>query len=186
LFDVTGKKGWQLTDERLLTVDFEASSRRESAGFTNTVFRTSATYYRKLFDIQMLTASIDIVATHGLDYDQQVVLGGDSGLRGFPLRYQSGTSRALLRLEDRFFTDWYPFHLLRVGFAAFVDAGRTWGEDPRTTPSLGMLYDAGFGLRLSSPKASSGSVVHLDFAFPLNGDPSISGVQVSVKTKASF
>jgi hypothetical protein len=49
-----------------------------------------------------------------------------------------------------------------------------------------MLYDAGFGLRLSSPKASSGSVVHIDFAMPLNGDSSLSGLQVSVRTKASF
>jgi hypothetical protein len=186
MLDFTGRKGWQPSDEELLTLNFEASTRRETAGFTNTVFRTDATYYRKLFESQMLMASADLVATNGLDLDQQVMLGGDSGLRGFPLRYQNGTSRALFRLEDRFFTDWYPLHLLRVGFAAFVDAGRTWGQDPRGTPNLGMLYDAGFGLRLSSPKASSGSVVHIDFAMPLNGDSSLSGLQVSVRTKASF
>lgn len=186
VMDLTARKGWQPDDDRLLTTSFEASTRRETAGFTNTVFRTNATYYRKLADIQMLTASVDLIATNGLDLDQQVVLGGDSGLRGFPLRYQSGTSRALFRLEDRFFTDWYPFHLLRVGYAAFVDAGRTWGRDPRATPGMGMLYDIGFGLRLSSPKASRGSVVHIDFAVPLNGGSSISDLQVSVKTKASF
>lgn len=90
------------------------------------------------------------------------------------------------RVEQRYFTDWYPFRLLRVGYAAFVDAGRTWGEDPRTSPSLGMLYDIGFGVRLSSPRSSSGSVVHIDFAVPLNGESSISGLQVSVRTRASF
>jgi hemolysin activation/secretion protein len=169
-----------------VTPKFEASSRREAAGFTNTVFRTNATCYHKIAGAQMLTASVDLVATDGLDRDQQVVLGGDSGLREFPLRYQSGTSRAMLRLEDRIFTDWYPFHLVRVGYAAFIDAGRTWGQDPRATPGQGMLYDMGFGLRLSSPKASSGSVVHIDFAFPLNGGSTISGLQVNVSTKTSF
>jgi hemolysin activation/secretion protein len=131
-------------------------------------------------------ASFDAVVSNDLDLDQQILLGGDSGLRGFPLRYQAGTSRALLRLEDRFFTDWYPFHLLRVGYAAFIDAGRTWGDDTRATPSLGMLYNVGFGLRLSSPRASSGSVVHIDLAMPLNGPADISGMQLSVKTKATF
>jgi hemolysin activation/secretion protein len=186
LLDVTARKGWLPSDAELLTMEFAASARRESAGFKNTLVSTNATYYRKMFSKQMLTVSLDLMATSGLDLDQQVLLGGDSGLRGYPLRYQSGTSRALLRLEQRHFTDWYPLKLLRVGFAAFFDAGRTWGEDPRGTPSRGMLYDVGLGLRLSSPRSSRGSVVHIDFAVPLNGDESVSGIQVNVKTKGSF
>jgi hypothetical protein len=186
LLDFTANKGWQPSKEELVTTEFDASSRRETLGFTNTVFRANATYYRKMFDSQMLMASFDAVATDQLDLDQQILLGGDSGLRGFPLRYQSGTSRALIRLEDRFFTDWYPFKLIRVGYAAFIDAGRTWGDHLGTTHSLGMLYDIGFGLRLSSPRASSGTVIHIDLAAPLNGPPSLSGLQISVKTKATF
>ena len=46
---------------------------------------------------------------------QQLLLGGDNGLRGYPLRYEAGTSRALLTVEQRVFTDWYPFRLVRVG-----------------------------------------------------------------------
>ena len=44
------------------------------------------------------------------------------------------------------------------------------GTDPRVSQSLGTLYDVGFGLRLSSSRASGKSVVHIDLAFPLNGD----------------
>jgi len=186
LLDFTANKGWQPSEKQLVTTEFDASTRSETQGFTNSVLRANASYYHKIADKQMLMASFDGMVTDQLDLDQQILLGGDSGLRGFPLRYQSGTSRALLRLEDRFFTDWYPFKLVRVGYAAFVDAGRTWGDDPRTSPSLGMLYDVGFGLRLTSPRASSGTVIHLDLAVPLNGPPDISGVQFSVKTKASF
>jgi hypothetical protein len=49
------------------------------------------------------------------------------GLRGYPLRYESGTSRGLLTVEQRFYTDWYPFRLVRFGAAIFGDVGRTWG-----------------------------------------------------------
>jgi len=186
LVDFTALKGWQPSDRQLLTTAFAASTRREAAGFANTSFSANATYYQKTFEKQMFLVSFDALVTRKPDLDQQVLLGGDNGLRGYPLRYQSGTSRALLRLEQRHFTDWYPFHLFRVGYAAFADAGRTWGEDPRATPSQGMLYDIGFGLRLSSPRSSRGSVLHIDFAVPLNGDSSISGLQVNVSTKESF
>jgi hypothetical protein len=186
LLDFTANKGWQPSESQLVTAEFDASTRHETSGFRNTILRANTTYYHKMFDRQMLMASFDAVVTDQIDLDQQILLGGDSGLRGFPLRYQSGSSRALIRLEDRFFTDWYPFKLVRVGYAAFVDAGRTWGEDPRTTPSYGMLYDAGFGLRLSSPRSSSGTVIHIDLAAPLNGPASVGGVQLSVRTKSSF
>jgi hypothetical protein len=76
--------------------------------------------------------------------------------------------------------------LFRVGYAAFLDVGRVSGTDPRASPSLGTLYDVGLGLRLSSPRASGKSVVHIDLAFPLNGDPTIDTMQVIVETKGSF
>ena len=48
-------------------------------------------------------------STDALDPDMQLLIGGDNGLRGYPLRYEAGTSRALLTVEQRFYTDWYPF-----------------------------------------------------------------------------
>jgi hemolysin activation/secretion protein len=73
-----------------------------------------------------------------------------------------------------------------VGYAVFADAGRVSGADPRAAPSLGTLYDVGIGLRLSSPRSSGRSVVHIDLAFPLNGDPSIDSAQLIIETKGSF
>ena len=64
--------------------------------------------------------------------------------------------------------------------------GRVSGTDPRASPSLGTLYDVGLGLRLSSSRASGKSVVHIDLAFPLNGDPTIDTMQLIVETKGSF
>ena len=102
------------------------------------------------------------------------------------LVYSQRLESAVLTLEQRFFTNWYPFRLIRVGYAVFLDAGRVWGNDPRGTPTLGTLYDLGVGLRLTSPRSSGRSVIHVDLAFPLNGDPTIDDVQLIIEKKASF
>ena len=114
------------------------------------------------------------------------MLGGDSGLRGYPLRYQVGEKRLLATAEFRYFTDWYPFRLARVGGAVFADVGRTVGRNPAGGQSLGWLKDVGVGLRFMPTRASGREVVHLDIAFPLDGDPSIDDVQILLESKRSF
>jgi hypothetical protein len=124
-----------------------------------------------------------------LDLEDQILLGGDNGLRGYPLRYQDGTSRALLSLEERYFSNWYPFRLFRVGAAVFFDMGRTWGGAPLTQPnsSLGMLKDAGFGLRFGNARTGLGNVIHVDLAFPFDSGPTnIRKVQFLVQTEQEF
>jgi hemolysin activation/secretion protein len=170
----------------LLLLDTSASARREDAGLRNAVLYSGARYYHRNLGQHLFSASLSTTISQRLDVETQVLLGGDNDLRGYPLRYQSGERSAVLTLEQRFFTDWYPFRLLRVGYAVFFDAGRVWGEDPRGTRSQGMLYDLGVGLRISSPRSSGRSVVHVDLAFPLNGDRSIDDVQLIVEKKASF
>jgi hemolysin activation/secretion protein len=146
----------------------------------------SARYFRRNLEKHLFSVSLSALAGQNLDAERQVLLGGDNGLRGYPIRYQAGEQRAILSVEQRFFTDWYPWNLLRVGYAVFADAGQVRGRDPRAAPSLGTLYDVGIGLRLTSPRASGRSVVHLDLAFPLNGDPTIDKAQLVIETKGSF
>lgn len=186
LLRVDARKGWEPRGGQLLLASAGASTRAEHGGLQNTIVSASTRYYRRNFGNKLFLVSADATTTNRLDTEQQVLVGGDSGLRGYPLRYQSGTKRAVLTLEERFFTEWYPWHLARVGYAAFFDAGRTWGRDPRGKPSLGPLYDVGFGLRLSSPRSSGGSIVHIDLASPLNGDDSIDGLQLNVSTQGTF
>ena len=111
---------------------------------------------------------------------------GDSVEARAYIRYHAGESRTILNVEQRFFTDLYPWRLFRIGWAVFGDVGRVGGRDPRATEPVGTLYDVGAGLRLSSPRASGLNVVHIDLAFPLNADPSIDSVQFVVETKGSF
>ena len=115
-----------------------------------------------------------------------LLLGGDNGLRGYPLRYQSGEQRALLTVEERVYMDWYPFRLFRVGGAVFYDIGRAWGGPFQNPVNPGWLSDVGFGLRILSARSAFGNVLHIDVAFPLNPDPNIHARQFLVKTRANF
>lgn len=115
-----------------------------------------------------------------------LLLGGDNGLRGYPLRYQIGTRRALFTVEERFYTDLYVWRLFRIGGAAFFDLGRAWGGDVVNTVNPGWLGNAGIGLRIVSARAAFSNVLHVDLAFPTNATPDIKKVQFLVKTRASF
>jgi hemolysin activation/secretion protein len=187
LFRFSAERGWEPGGPgRLLLMEMDGSTRREDNGYRNSQVAFGARYYRRNLEKNLFLVTLSTLATRRLDPENQVLLGGDNGLRGYPIRYQAGEKRTILNVEQRFFTDLYPWRLFRVGYAVFADAGRIGGRDPRTTPSLGTLYDVGAGLRLASPRASGRNVVHIDLAFPLNGDPTIDNVQLVVETKGSF
>lgn len=180
-------RGWEPGGTgKLLLVDAEAEARHEGGHTRNVLWQASANYYRRNLGRHLLLVSLNAMASRSLDADRQVLLGGDSGLRGYPLRYQAGRHLAVLTLEQRFHTDLYPLRLLRVGYAAFLDAGRVWGQDPRATDGRGMLYDVGVGLRLTSPRSSSGTVIHVDLAAPLNRGEGVRSTQLLFEAKQSF
>ncbi len=116
----------------------------------------------------------------------QLALGGDTGLRGYPQRYQQGERRALLTLEQRYYTDWYPFRLLRVGGAAFLDVGRAWKGVNQNTVNPGWLSDAGVGLRLAIDRTAFANVLHIDAALPFDRAPGIRNLEIVVRSKLTF
>ena len=114
---------------------------------------------------------MQVDAARNLDPERQLLLGGDSGLRGYPRRYRDGDRRALLSLEQRFYTNLDLFKLVHVGAAVFFDAGRIWYEDAiDATTDSGTLRNIGVGLRLGSSRSAQGSMIHFDIAYPLDGD----------------
>ena len=120
------------------------------------------------------------------DVLDMLLLGGDNGLRGYPLRYQAGDKSALLTLEERLYSNLFVWNLFRVGSAVFVDVGRAWGGPHVNAANPGWLADAGIGLRISSVRVSTKDVLHIDLAFPLNASSDIEKVQLLVKGKTSF
>jgi hypothetical protein len=186
MFKASAGHGLAPSDRSTLLLTSSLSGRLESGEFANTVVEAAMRYYVQQSSRRLFFATLAGSVGKNLDLDNQLLLGGDNGLRGYPLRYQGGTGRALLTVEQRYFTDWYPFRLFRVGGAAFFDIGRTWGDTPVNTPSLGLLKDVGIGLRIGNTRSGLGNVIHIDLAFPLDGDPSIDKVQFLIETKESF
>ncbi|MGC1523379.1 MAG: BamA/TamA family outer membrane protein [Steroidobacteraceae bacterium] len=179
-------RGFELTELQQLFLTSDFSSRIEDGRARNLIADAGAKYYWRWREDWLLFAGLSGTVTDSLDPDMQLLLGGDNGLRGYPLRYESGTSRALFTVEQRFYTDWYPFRLVRVGGAIFADVGRTWGNGVIGNSDPGLLRDVGFGLRLGNTRSGLGNVLHIDFAFPLNNIAGIQRFQFLVQTMQSF
>jgi hemolysin activation/secretion protein len=179
-------RGFDLPYEQQLFLNGIFSSRVEDGRARNLIADCSAKYYWRWHTDWLLYAALSGTVTDSLDPDKQLLLGGDNGMRGYPLRYESGTSRGILTVEQRVFTDWYPFRLVRVGAAAFVDVGRTWGSGVVGNSDPGLLRDVGFGLRLGNTRTGLGNVVHVDLAFPLGNTVGIQKFQFLVQTFQSF
>lgn len=172
--------------KKALLLSASTGGRVESGHAVNALVTVDARYYRTQSPKHLFFATISASAGHELELDNPVELGGNNGLRGYPLRYQTGDSKLLLTVEQRYFTDWYPFRLARIGGAVFADVGRVWGDNPLGDDDQGWLTDIGFGLRIAPTRGSSGKTVHIDIAFPLNGDESIDDVQFLVEAKRGF
>ena len=179
-------RGIELTELQQIFVTSNFSSRIEDGRARNLIADAGARYYWRWRTDWLLYAELSGTVTDSLDPDLQLLLGGDNGLRGYPLRYESGTSRALLTVEQRFYTDWYPFRLVRVGGAIFADVGRTWGSGVIGNSDPGLLRDVGFGLRLGNTRSGLGNVLHIDCAFPLNNIAGIQKFQFLVQTMQTF
>jgi len=186
IFSTYAHDGIDLRPDESLFGSVHASGRIEGDTLRNGVLTAEARYYRRTTGKLKFFATVNGTVTENLDAETQLLLGGDNGLRGYPLRYQAGTALALLTLEERYYTNWYPFRLFHVAGAAFFDMGRTWGTDITGATSDGLLKDVGIGLRLGASRSAFGNVLHIDLAFPLDGDPSIDNVQFVVETKGRF
>jgi hypothetical protein len=186
LFDSRVSRGLEVGARQTWLFAAALAGRYEDGELTDTILTGSARWYLRQSERRLLYAALGFDAGHNLDADRQILIGGDTGLRGYPLRYQGGEGRWLFTLEQRAFSNWYPFRLVNVGAAAFVDVGGAWGDNPFGTRSQGVLSDVGVGLRLGNSRSGLGNVLHLDLAFPLNGDSSIKNVQFLVETKRSF
>jgi len=145
----------------------------------------SVRYHRGQTDKRSLYVGFRTSVAENLNSNQQLVLGGETGLRGFPTRYQSGDYSINFTLEERFFTDHHPYNLVNVGYAVFVDSGQA---GFRNGPgSSHWLTNVGFGLRLAPSKADKGKVIHLDIAFPLNRNlDHADAYQISAQMKKSL
>ena len=186
IISARASRGFGSLEKNALLLAASVDGRLESGDARNTGLTASARYYQTQSAKRLFFMSLSVTAGHALDLDNPVQIGGNTGLRGYPLRYRSGDSKLLFTVEQRFFTDWYPFRLVRIGGAIFADAGRVWGNNPVGPERSGWLTDVGFGLRFAPTRSSARKIIHLDIAFPLDGDDSIDSIQILLESKRRF
>jgi outer membrane protein assembly factor BamA len=186
IFQAEASRGLRLEGERHLFFSTSLGGRLEGGQLRDTSLKANTRYFWRTSEDTLFYAGFQAEAGHALDADHDLLLGGDNGLRGYPLRYQAGNVRAMFTLEERLYTDWSPLNLFRVGGAVFVDVGRTWGPSAVNAPNLGLLKDIGVGLRLGSTRSALANVIHVDVAVPLDRDASVRGLQFLIETKKSF
>lgn len=186
LYSASISRGFEPAPEHTLTAAALVSGQYSGGQVQRLRIGTQAQYYVPQGRRWLFFASASADTLTNPNPAETLLLGGDNGLRGYPLRYQNGQRRALLTVEERFFTDAYVWRLFRVGGAAFFDVGRAWGGNATNTVNPGWLSNAGVGLRIVSVRAAFSNVLHVDVAFPLKATPDIRKVQFLVKTKASF
>lgn len=189
LFTASWANALRVTPAWLLSMSFGANgSVTTSDGEAENLIATVATssYYRQSESFAAF-ASADYSWTRGLTRDRQLLLGGDSGLRGYPQRFQEGDRRARLRLEQRWFSAAHPFRLFRFGAAAFADVGRSWFPGDPDDDESGWLANVGIGLRFMPTRFPSDSIVHLDLAVPVRGGGrDVEDLQLSLTLRETF
>lgn len=192
LFNVGIGGRWYLTPKQLFRTSASWHGRVElnERDTQDAVVTVESEYLWKHSARMSFLVRAEAAATRDLDLDQQLTQGGDSDLRGYPSRFQVGDRRFLLTIEERYYTDWLPFGLFRVGFAAFADVGRAWFEDepPAWVPQRDQDYfdtlsNVGLGLRFESIRTRRDRVLHVDFARPLVDGPDVDSLSITITAK---
>ena len=186
LYSASVAKGFGSVSTRTFLTSAAISGRVEEATRRNQLVSATARYYEQQGRGWLFSAALSGDMYRRPDTSAPLQIGGDTGLRGYPLNYQSGERRLLLTLEERVYTDWYPYRLLRVGGAVFTDVGRAWHGANEVSAGQRHLSDFGFGLRVADSRSSLGTVLHADIAFPLNARDQVKSVQFLIKSYQSF
>lgn len=145
-------------------------------------------YIYTIDDYRSYRFDLTAMYSRNLNTNRQIFLGGETGVRAFDKRFQTGDRMWVMNLERRTFSDIHLFNLIRVGWAFFVDVGRAWDPDEDEGFDDDYLANVGFGLRLASSKSDAGRFLHIDFAVPLTNrdDPDVDSSQVSVRLVDEF
>lgn len=186
IFSVDYHSANRTFSKQMLLTEVKTSGRLGKNFSENMLIKSQARYFYPVFENQVFYTELNIDAGHNLDRDNQLLLGGESGLRGYPARIQNGNRRLLFKMEHRFYTDLHVLQLFYVAGAAFFDIGRAWtpGVDPEQ--HSGYLKDVGIGLRFASSRSGRGAILHMDYAFALDADENIKQQQFLVSTESRF
>ena len=183
--------GFKPDDRQTLLLSATANGRFADGSFDDALFGAAARYYWRQTRAANAVHRPRVDRGVNLDVDQQLTLGGDTGLRGYPFATGPGraggsspSSSACSPTGIRFGCSTSVAPSSTTWAAPWV---RAWSRPRRHRSTASrVLRDIGFGLRLGNSRSAVGNVVHVDIAYPLDGDPSISKFQLNVEAKRTF
>jgi hypothetical protein len=184
--DVSGTAGFSPGSGQIVTVSSGLSGRWASTGVEDVLGRAGVRYYNRDGEQRLFVVGLSGSFAVHPDADHQILLGGDNGLRGYPLRYATGDRALLLTVEQRFFYDRELFHLIRLGAAVYADVGKARSEAPELASHLGVLKDVGIGLRIGQTRSAHANVVRIDLAMPLDDLTGRLRPQILISTGETF
>lgn len=187
LWKMRVKKGINLHNNALLLLDLALANDIYRQRDSRLLVKLTGEYFYQLNKTWGFYLGNVNVGSKNQYLDQPVTMGGNTGLRGFPLQYQHGESSIKLTSEIRYYPEINLFKLFDIAGVAFVDAGRTYGQSTVKNIESGWLGSAGLGIRLHSPHSGGNHpIIHIDFAFPQSDNPNINTFEIRVQAKKSF
>ena len=139
--------------------------------FQNGTWRSShaqadLNYYNHFQPRQTLAAHLGWAAIVNPTPTDNILLGGDTGMRAYKMNQFAGNKKLLANVEDRFFVIDDVGRFASVGAVVFSDAGYVWapGKDIRMSD---VKSDVGVGLRLHLNRTSLGHVLRFDLAYAM-------------------
>ena len=183
IFNMSTNNTRFIRKHHLFRSGLSASGRYQDDDFVSTIYGGNLSYYYFLNQNNRWFARLNLNAGSNLRQDEQLTIGGNDNLRGYPTNYQRGDRRWVFSVERRRFTNWQIFNLAYVGGAVYVDAGQAWEQGQ---PRGSTLANAGLGLRLSPSKFRVDRVLHLDVAAPLVNQDEVDDVQLIVTGRVDF
>ncbi|MBQ4798414.1 BamA/TamA family outer membrane protein [Pseudoalteromonas sp. MMG006] len=188
IYSFKAKKAHFTTDRTLwrFSTELDGYWNKEQKQLENFLATGQIQYYLNTSENQSWYVKARAQYAKNLTADKQLTLGGETGLRGYPMDYQHGDRSFLVSLEKRYYWEYDLLQLFKVGGAGFLDVGRAWFNDKDNGENDHVLKNVGIGLRLAPSRANSGTMIHIDIAAPLDGDDDADSVQWLVSVKNTF
>ena len=183
---------WLFDDQHIATANLNLDGRFSGHDFQpdNLISTLRTQYLHTLDPTSKLYVSVDLAHGRNLDHFRFFEIGGQTGMRGYPNHFQTGTRKYKLVMEYRYETSFRPLNLFALGFVGFAEIGKAWFSNPpepwahRTQHQI--LKDVGIGVRLHSLRTGSDQTIHLDLARPLTNHTPSSAYEVSFTVRRRF
>ncbi|RMG49027.1 MAG: hypothetical protein D6718_00500 [Acidobacteria bacterium] len=181
------RDGFQTGRDAYLLLGARHRVERLGSRFVDAETELRARYVQKPSPLTALNLDLQAFRGSALEGPRRRLMGGDTGLRGYPSRAFSGDRALLLRAEFRYFAPWSVGKLFRLGAVAFAELGGAWDRGHRLGAEV-LHPDVGIGLRAYVKPSSGGTTLHLNAAYPLHREVAGRhfGLQVSFLAARSF